>query len=185
MDIKPSEAAINDRAINYVLMGRGAFFKPAFKVDFNCTSSDLNLNFTSSPQKPSCSPLWDHRDRLMSLKQGDQSPLVQAVALPPPLPLDVAPCPLSGSRAGRRGGWFQQVFQGTCRLVELWRRMTRTRSVETRTYCVSKMNYFLVTFEWSAWLCWRENVETFCCCWSVSVISGCLISNLMTLVLQN
>lgn len=26
MDIQPSEAAINDRAINYVLMGRGNYY---------------------------------------------------------------------------------------------------------------------------------------------------------------
>lgn len=93
MDIQPSDAAISNRAVNCVLIGRGTLALP------RCYSSvgglSLFLLFARFLQTSSCSALQDHHVvwRMGFLEVGP-SPLDQEAVLHPPHPLESVLCPL-------------------------------------------------------------------------------------------
>lgn len=159
MDIQPSDAAISDRAINYVLLGRGKKILPLTQVylviililvsryydnflllfDFSQLSTLplIKLALAWFLQKTRCCPLQDHVVHRTGFLEGGQNLLVQGAVRLPPLPPEGVPCPLWDTCVGQSEGWFRGAQEGTYRLLELWRRTTWTMRVGVRTYCVS------------------------------------------------
>ena len=145
MDIQPSDAAINDRAVNYVLMGRGEKILPVRQVYvlslFGFSKLIIlpliQLILICSPQKTRCCPLWDHVGHRMGFLGRDQNLLLQGALHLPPHPLEGAPCPMWDTCVGRSGGWLRVVLRDTYHPLGFWRRTTWTMRVGVRTYCVS------------------------------------------------
>lgn len=93
MDIQPSDAAISNRAVNCVLIGRGT---PALQdLIHQFGGLSLFLLFAQFLQTSSCSALQDHHVvwRMGFLEFGP-SLLAQEAVLRPLLPLDLVLCPL-------------------------------------------------------------------------------------------
>lgn len=149
MDIQPSDAAINDRAVNYVLIGRGKqwftyLFNTLILVSRQCdgffqliTLLLITHILTWSLQKTGCCPLWDHVVHRTGFPGVGQNLLVQEAVRLPPLPLVEVPCPRWDICVGQSGGELQGALEDMYRLLELWRRMTWTMRVGATTYCVS------------------------------------------------
>lgn len=142
MDIQPSDAAISDRAVNYVLMGRGKTH--LFIILFGYFSHFgivtlllITLNVTFSLQKTRCRPLRVHAAHKMASLEVGQNLLVREAVCLLPHPQEGAPCPLWDTCVGQSGGWFQEALEDMCLLQELWRRTTWTTRTEVRTYYVS------------------------------------------------
>lgn len=133
MDIQPSEAAINDRAIDYVLMGRGEYL-----MFLNKSVTFLRPLHSFLLQKTEACSLWDHVPHGTSFQEGGQSPPVQGAALLPPRPLDGAPSPLWGTCVDQSRRWLQGSLDDMHRPEEPWRRTILTMRVEVSIYCVSE-----------------------------------------------
>lgn len=131
IDIQPSDAAINDRAINYVLIGRGEQILPVRKVyllslfEFSkfIMIPLMQHILTCSPQKTRCYLLWDHVGHRTSFLGHDQNLLSQGALLLPPHPLEGVLCPMWDTCVGRSGQWLQVVLRDMYHPLVFWKRM--------------------------------------------------------------